>query len=94
MHQNKNLVQDKFFLTTHAKTRLKERLQAKPHKHLKIAKKAWYSKPPDRHEIVKKLEYQKQFRRDGQILHYRQLMGYIFVFVVENKIKKLITLYK
>lgn len=86
-----------FILTTHAKERLALRLKTKPFKFLKVARKAWNSKPIQR-RYIKNLEYQRQFRLDGSTVAYRELMGHVFVFDVVRHItgfeqKKLITLY-
>lgn len=88
--------EDEFILTKHAQERLELRLRTKPRKFLKVCRKAWYSKPIQRHYILKKLQYSKAFRPDGDRIFYRELMGYVFVFDVspDGEQKRLVTLYK
>lgn len=87
-------MQQEFIITIHAKERLRERLKTKPHKFVKVAKKAWYSKPIQR-RYIKNMEYQLQFIPKGTTIAYRELMGFVFVFDVSptGYQKTLITLY-
>lgn len=89
------MIQPEFILTTHAKERLIDRLGTKPHKLLRVCKKAWKSKPLNL-PIANKLRYSTSFDPKRKNIQYRELFGYVFIFDVSptGYQKRLITLYK
>ena len=80
-------------VTFHARERMQLRLGVKPHKINRVALKAWQCLHWDKW-TYEKLEYQRQFRSDGQYLRYRQAYGKIWVFrIVTPKRVRLLTIY-
>lgn len=79
-------------ITFHARQRMRERLGVHPSKIERVAKKAWNCHHWDSWRY-KRLEYQRQFRRDGEHYRYRQMLGKIWVFEIEGEWIKLLTIY-
>jgi hypothetical protein len=89
-----------FLITKHAADRLWNRVGVKADKHSKVTVKAWHSKVVTR-PIINRLEYAKGFDDRRYTCHYRELMGWVFVFGIRidrrgpfAQQKVLITVYK
>ncbi len=86
-----------FRITGHARQRIEQRLQTRPHKIRKLVRKAWKSNYCSSWR-KNKIEYQRSFDPNRQDIEYRELMGYLFVFEAVpfpdgNVRAKLITVY-
>lgn len=81
-------------VTLHARERMQLRLGVKPHKIQKVAFKAWHCEHWDQWKY-KKLDYQRQFYKDGQFIRYRQAYGKIWVFrIIKPNHVRLLTIYQ
>ena len=72
---------------------MKLRMQTHPAKHQSVALKAWLSPEPSKARKAKFLKYQSKFDIRGPKTRFRELMGYVFIFAVEDGKVKLVTLY-
>lgn len=80
-------------LTFHAKDRLKTRLKCNPAKFQRVAVKAWCAPEPNSARKAKFLKYQARFDENRENIRFRELMGFVFIFAIEDGKIKLITLY-
>lgn len=75
----------RFIITEHARERLRERIGCLPAKDDKIIGKAWRSQEPvDSCDITNEKYYTAKHAENNEVLHYRKLMGRIFVFVTNT----------
>jgi len=73
-----------FVISKHAEQRFEERLGCSKDKMAKVAVKAWSAPEPDLKKWGRKI-YNYSFKDNAAKIHYREHMGFLFVFAVYNK---------
>jgi hypothetical protein len=81
-------------ISDHAKERIKIRIGPSPRKLKKIAQKAWQA-PELTNDFyaskIKKAKFKKYYHEKNRV--YREYMGYVFVFAVNESEKILVTVF-
>lgn len=78
-------IKPEFVITYHAHDRMLERLKCNEEKIKKVAIKSWYSKEKVCSGLInaKEFIYDNDARCANEKIHYRRLMGYIFIWKVK-----------